>query len=257
MHESAGPTPEQASRLNSIVRRLRPAKIRSAIRRRWFEATMERTARRLGPSIVELGSAYGGWAIPEAVVRPGWLCYSVGVGGDVTFDAELIRRYGARVRAFDPVPKYVDWARDELGGVEGFSVHQAALALEDGPIRMGVTHDPQSESVSSAGLYEAREFVELPGRTLDSLMRERGDERVDLLKIDIEGAEYDVVPSLDLQAAGVALFAVQLHHTGSVRDARRLVETLRDQGYELVARRPAVKFAFLRSDLIHMAARKS
>src|SRR6476646_3408587 len=141
--QSAGPTPKEGLTATShgVTRLLRPAKIRSALSRRWFEANMERAPTQLGPSIVELGSSYGGWAIPEGVVRPGWLCYCVGIGGDVTFDVELIRRYGVRVRASTPVPKYVDWARDQLRGVDGFSAHQAALALRDGPIRMGVTHD--------------------------------------------------------------------------------------------------------------------
>jgi len=211
---------------------------------------MERTPLVPVPGLVELGSSYGGWKIPDGVVDDTWLCYCVGVGADVTFDAELIDRYGAHVRAFEPVPKYVETARVALGHASGFSIHQAALALEDGPLRMGVTHDPQSASVSSAGLYDARSFVELPGRTLESLMHELGDERVDLLKVDIEGAEYDVLPSLDLRAAGVKLFATQLHHTGTVREARGLIANLRDQGYEPVACRSAVKLAFLRRDLL-------
>jgi len=210
---------------------------------------MERTPLHPGASIVSLGSEYGGWAIPEGVVSRGWLCYSVGMGADVTFDLELIRRYGARVRGFDAVAGYVDLARERLCGVEGFSAHQAALAVANGPLRMGVTHDPQSGSVSSAGLYDAREYVELPGRTLGSLMRELGDERVDLLKIDVEGAEYGLLPTLDLRRAGVKLFAVQLHHTATVREAKRLLADLSDQGYELVARRSAVKLTFLWRDL--------
>jgi hypothetical protein len=34
-------------------------------------------------------------------------------------------------------------------------------------------------------------------------MNELGDERIDLLKLDVEGAEYDVIPSFDLAALGV------------------------------------------------------
>jgi hypothetical protein len=97
---------------------------------------------------------------------------------------------------------------------------------------MQLTHDQGSRSVSSAGLYESEEFIELPGRTLSSLMAELGDDHIDLLKIDVEGSEYELLPTLDLPALGVAIFAVQLHHTGSVAQARRLVEGLRTDGYE-------------------------
>jgi len=112
------------------------------------------------------------------------------------------------------------------------------------------THHAGSRSVSPAGLYESDSFIELPGRTLPSLMAELDDERIDLLKLDIEGGEYDVVPTLDLTALGVQIFAVQLHHTGSVADARALIERLRRQGYEPVACRAAVKITFARRELL-------
>jgi len=81
-------------------------------------------------------------------------------------------------------------------------------------------------------------------------MAEPGDERIDLLKLDIEGSEYEVLPTLDLRALGVKVFATQLHHTGSVRDARELITRLRENGYEAVACRSAVKLTFARREPI-------
>ena len=81
-------------------------------------------------------------------------------------------------------------------------------------------------------------------------MDELGDDRIDLLKLDIEGAEYEVLPTLDLRELGVKVFAVQLHHNGSVRQARALVARLREQGYEPVACRPAVKLTFALRELL-------
>jgi hypothetical protein len=49
---------------------------------------------------------------------------------------------------------------------------------------------------------------------------------------------------------GVKVFAIQLHHTGSVRKARRLIADLRRSGYEPVACRPSVKLTFVRADLL-------
>jgi FkbM family methyltransferase len=233
---------------------LRPAKVRSALRRRWFERRVPRTPMSAAPhGVIELGSAYGGWMMPDGVIEPSWVCYSVGAGGDVSFDLELIERYGARVRAFDAVDSYVAYAAEQGRGSERFSAHHAAIATSDGPLRMQVTHDPQSRSVSAAGLYESAEYIELPGRTLQSLMAELGDERIDLLKLDIEGAEYELLPQLDLPALGVQVFATQLHHSGSVAAARGLIAHLRDQGYEPVACRPAVKLTFMRAALLRGA----
>ena len=117
-------------------------------------------------------------------------------------------------------------------------------------MRLQITHDASSQSVSAAGLYESSAFVEMPGRALASLMAELGDERIDLLKLDVEGAEYELLPAVDLRALGVKVFAVQLHHNGSVRGARALIDRLRADGYRPVACRPAVKLTFAREDLL-------
>jgi FkbM family methyltransferase len=231
-------------------RKLRPSKIRSAVRRRWFEYQLPRTEMQDVPGLVDMGTHYGGWTIPGDLIRSSWVCYCVGAGGDVSFDLALIQRYGATVRAFEAVANYVDLAIEQAGDEPRFSVHQAAIATSDGPLRMQITHDRRSRSVSSAEMYDSHNFIELPGRTLPSLMTELGDEQIDLLKLDIEGGEYEVVPTLDLQALGVRIFATQLHHNGSVRDARALIAQLRHDGYELVACFPRVKLSFVRRDLL-------
>jgi FkbM family methyltransferase len=230
--------------------KLRPAKVRNALSRRWFERRLERTPLHPAAGVVELGSAYGGWRVPGELIEPSWLCYCVGLGGDISFDIELIRRYGVTVRAFDPVSDYVDAAVAQAAQEPRFSAHRAAIATRDGPLRVQLTHDPTSHSVSAASLYESSAFVEMPGRTLTSLMSQLGDSRIDLLKLDIEGAEYDVLPTIDLRALGVKVFATQLHHNGSVRGATALIERLREHGYVPVACRPAVKLTFVQGELV-------
>jgi FkbM family methyltransferase len=230
--------------------KLRPAKVRSAVRRRWFEYRLPRIKLHDAPGLVVLGTSYGGWKIPGDLIGRSWVCYCIGAGGDISFDLALIHNYGAAVRAFDPVARYVELAIETSRDEPSFSIRQLAIATSDGPIRMQVTHDQRSRSVSPAGLYDSHDFIELPGRTLPSVMAEVGDRQIDLLKLDIEGGEYDVIPTLDLQALGVKIFAAQLHHNGSVRNARALIAHLGRSGYEPVACNPTVKFTFVRRDLL-------
>lgn len=212
---------------------------------------MERTPLREVDGLELLGNPdYGGWVVPTALIEPGWVCYSVGAGGETSFDMELIRRFGMLVRSIDPVAEYVRLAIEHAHGERRLTAHQVAIATADGPLRMQITHDPNSQSVSPAGLYDTHSYLELPGRTLPSLMAELGDTKIDLLKLDIEGGEYKVIPTLDLQALGVKVFATQLHHTGSVREARRLIAGLAGQGYEAVGCHPAVKLTFARRELL-------
>lgn len=176
----------------------------------------------------------------------------MGAGGETSFDMELIARYGITVRSIDPVEKYVELAIEHARGEPRLTAHRAAIAAADGPVRMQLTAHPGSASVSpaSAGLYESDSFIEVPGRTLESLMAELGDTRIDLLKFDVEGGEYALLPALDLRALGVKVFTIQLHYNGTVSEARRLVALLGEQGYDAVACRPLVKLTFARRDLL-------
>jgi FkbM family methyltransferase len=246
---------EGAKHSSEVLRKLRPGKVRRAIRRRWFELRISRMSRRSAPGLEDLGSAYGGWIVPTGLIKAAWTCYSVGAGGDVSFDLELAERFDATVRAIEAVPDLVEQAVRDGAGERRFSAHHAAVAPHDGPLRMQVTHDRQSRSVSPAGLYESDEYVEVPGRTLESLMSELGDDHIDLLKLDIEGGEYELLPMLNMRGLGVMVFATQLHHTGTVRDARRLIDGLNEQGYVLVGCRPAVKLTFVASELLKRPVR--
>jgi len=232
---------------------LRPAKLRNAARRRWFEHRLSRLPVRATRGLVELGTAHGGWTVPGELVRPSWVCYSVGAGGDVSFDLELIRRYGVRVRFLDAVGGHVEDAIREAAGEPRFSAHQAAITLADGPVRMQRSQDPRSRSVSSAGLDESDRHVELPGRSLASLMSEHGDERIDLLKLDIAGGEYKLLPRLDLRRMGVKVLSLRFHHAGTLPAARILIARLDVQGYDAVAVRPVVKLTFARRELLDEA----
>lgn len=230
--------------------KLHPAKVRSAIGRRWFEWRLGRTRVSGRGQPVSLGSVYGGWMAPAALIESGWVCYCVGAGADISFDLELIERFDVRIQSVEPVEQYVEEALEAAAGEPRFAAYRAAIATSDGPIRMQHTHNPGGLALSSANLFDTRRFVEVPGRTLASLARELGHPRIDLLKLDLEGGEYDVIPQLDLAALQVKVLAVQLHHNRGTGAARRIIEHLGACGFEPVAIKPAVKLTFVRRDLL-------
>jgi FkbM family methyltransferase len=237
------------TRLSGLEGKLRPHKIRRALRRRWFEWRMPKLPRVHVDGIADVGTPYGGYLLPTNHIGREWLCYCIGTGADISFELELIRRWDARVRSFEAVPHFVEHLQDQAADEPRLTLEHAALAGSDGPLRMQVTHVAASRSVSAAGLYESDNYIEVPGRTLLSLMAEHGDSQLDLLKMDVEGLEYELLPSLDLNGLGIKVLCVQLHHTATVRHAKRLVGLLRTVGYELIGCRPTVKLTFAHETL--------
>ena len=83
-----------------------------------FNALLRRSARRVvlrtnsvqpELELQRIGSEYGGWIVPTALLREDWICYCGGVGEDITFDLGLIERYGCTVHAFDPTPRAISF----------------------------------------------------------------------------------------------------------------------------------------------------
>jgi FkbM family methyltransferase len=223
-------------------------KLASAARRRVFEARLRRE--RVRPwQITHLGSDYGGWWVPADLIDESWICYSAGAGADVSFDSELVERFGATVRGFDPFHLFGTRAIEAVGDAERYSFHVVALAAEDGPLEVYGRQDLVKGSVSAVNLYGVDSEHVVSGRSLPSLMRELGDQRIDLLKLDIEGSEYEVLEPLDLPSLGIRVLCVELHHNEPARRAKALLGRLRDQGYEVIFRGGGSEFTLLRTEV--------
>src|SRR6478609_9858118 len=108
--EARGAGQTRPAERRGALGRLHPARICDGVRRRWFEHRLERTPLGRFDGLVMLGNTFGGWIVPGALIEPDWVCYSVGAGGETSFDMELIARYGVTVRSIDPVEKYVELA---------------------------------------------------------------------------------------------------------------------------------------------------
>ncbi|HKU37017.1 MAG TPA: FkbM family methyltransferase [Polyangiales bacterium] len=187
-----------------------------------------------------LGTEYGGYAVAVELLRPESVVYSVGIGEDASFDLALIARFGCSVHAFDPTPRSLSWVRAQPDLPPQFHVHAYGLADYDGIASFAPPKNPAHVSFNQLpGKQDAR--VELPVRQLSTLMRELGHERLDVLKLDIEGGEYAV---LDALAAGPALptqLLVEFHHQLRgipVSRTERALGGLHELGYRIFDRQP-------------------
>lgn len=142
------------------------------------------------------GTRYGGWAVLADSVSPASVVYSFGIGEDVSFDLGLIDANGCGVHGFDPTPKSLKWVTDNVRESR-FVMHPWALGEEDGNLTLWLPDNPDHVSASLvAAASRSKGSFDAKCRSVGSIMKELGHERVDVLKMDIEGAEYGVISSL-------------------------------------------------------------
>lgn len=202
---------------------------------------------------VRLGSLYGGWAFCPDGLTASSVVYSFGVGNDISFDLAIIERFGVSVHAFDPTPKCMQWIRSQKLPPE-FVFHEQGLADYDGVARFVL---PRADNVSYAitgrsSPATGADIVECQVRKLATFCRELGHDHIDILKMDIEGAEYAAVPDILASGIPVGQLLVEVHHAigdrPSLQQSRTVIESLRHAGYRIFDVSPAgFEYSFIHS----------
>ncbi|CUQ68072.1 FkbM family methyltransferase [Candidatus Nitrospira inopinata] len=191
-------------------------------------------ARILPPGeLLRLGTVYGGWIIPkDHSLTVDSLCYCAGAGEDISFECELVEYFGCRVRIIDPTPRALQHFRDLERAVRSgerfpvnnsrsdfYSITEAhlgrlsflpvGLANQDAEMRFYLPRNPAHVSCSVVNLQKTDRYFTAPCVRLSSIMRQQGDRAIDLLKIDIEGAEYGVIEDLAVSESLPRLLLVE------------------------------------------------
>lgn len=187
------------------------------------------------PSQVYLGSDYGGWNIIANLLDSQSVVYSVGVGNDITFDEALIARFGCTVHAFDPTPVSCQWVAEQVLPSE-FVFHPVGLADKDEEVAFAMPGREDWDCFSMAEEGTTEEVVRCPVRRLETIVADLGHDRIDLLKMDIEGFEYGVIDDVLAGPLRPVQWLIEFHHNINhflPDQTRRAVDLLEAAGYRL------------------------
>jgi FkbM family methyltransferase len=182
-----------------------------------------------------VGTPNAGWIIPARVLAADSVCYLAGLGQDASFDLGLIERYGCRVQAFDPVPEARRYAATISERAAGWRFWPVGLWSADGRMRFYEHSQPGFVSRSATNMHATDTYLEAEVRALDSLMAELGHTHVDLLKLSVEGAEYEILDAVLTKRIPVGVLCVEYSQPAALAPVLGQVQMLREAGYELLA----------------------
>lgn len=186
--------------------------------------------------LTRIGSDYGGYFLDSSILPQDSVIYSAGIGLDISVDLALIRQYCCTVHAFDPTPQVQTWlAAQDLPSE--FRFHPVGIADFDGVADFFLPPRPDflSHSMVASRQYSA-DSIRVPVKKLSSVMKELGHKRIDVLKMDIEGAEYAVMLDLIRDRIEVGQILVEFHHRLSsigVKSTRRMLHEFGHYGMDL------------------------
>lgn len=214
--------------------------------------------------MIRLGTEYGGWSIPQNNdLGPDSTCYCAGAGEDISFDCALAAAYHCRIRIIDPTPRAIahfqslaeatrkgepfcinnnpeHCYRIEPQDFERLTFLPYGLAEEAGDHKFFMPRNKDHVSCSMVNLQKTDEYFTASCKPLADIMREMNDASIDLLKMDIEGAEYAVIRNLIDTATLPRLLLIEFDevHTQIDQDFRlrlqKSFELLREAGMRCV-----------------------
>ena len=114
------------------------------------------------------------------------------------FSKNLSEKFGCTYHMVEANPEL--YAKLQEGGF--FRAQWCAVTAREGTVRFNVARNDEGSSVLNlppASIYNCvlDRQVEVPAKTLAMIVRELGLKHIDLLKIDIEGAELEVLAGVD------------------------------------------------------------
>ena len=174
-------------------------------------------------TLTKMGTNYGGWYIPEQMnLNADSIVYSGGAGEDISFDIKLQSKYGCTVILIDPTKKALDHYNEALAF---FGVTRAKFAgnIQPDYYAQIQTETPNFDKIKYMNLglwnipdtlkfykqsnenYVSQSLIEnmfgdnydlVPVDTIGNIMAANGHTKIDLLKLDIEGAEINVISKM-------------------------------------------------------------
>lgn len=172
-------------------------------------------------SMSRFGSKYGGWFICALGIKDDIQILSLGAGEDISFDVEIANNFNCRVDIFDPTPRAIEhfkllnnnfgrkssmaYSNSGLQPIDAYPcenlkrnlrLFKKAVWTQNGKVKFYQPKNPNNVSHSITGFQfkdiSEREYLIV--KCIDILDIEI--ERYKVLKVDIEGAEIDVLSRL-------------------------------------------------------------
>lgn len=182
-----------------------------------------------------IGTEYGAWPVLDESLSPESIVYSFGVGHDISFDLAVMHRFRCKIYAFDPTPRCIAWL-NEQDLPDGFSFHEVGLSDQKEVLSFSAPLEDSFVSYTVAERPASPEVVHLPVEPLDMIMNRLGHNRIDFLKMDIEGSEYPALADMVTKEILPDQLCIEFHHRMfgyTVEDTRKAVALLQRAGYVL------------------------
>jgi FkbM family methyltransferase len=172
-------------------------------------------------SVKYLGSSYGGWYLKTDKKLYNSTIISAGLGEDASFDVEFLNKYNAKVFLVDPTPKAIihfkniilnkgkkrikrynknsgkqnpnSYNLKKVNNNNFILIKKALFNSNNKLVKFYPPHNPDYVSCSLKNNSNLKNFILVKTITVKNIMQSYNIKEITLIKLDIEGAEIEVI----------------------------------------------------------------
>jgi len=175
------------------------------------------------------------------------------IGGQIGVFSVYIAERAGRVFSFEPVPGNFQMLKENirLNKLEK-KIIPFNLAVSDKKGKEKIFLHNENSGAHSI-YYKGKEFVEAKTTTLKDIFLEKNIEKCDLIKMDIEGAEYGVLYNLDEKIfIKIERIAMECHELNNEKmNWKHMKKFLESKGYKVKFRTSLCAYTILLAKKIH------
>lgn len=177
------------------------------------------------------------YAFPGFEIRTNDIVFDIGAHiGLFTVYAARCARLG-RVYAFEPVPENFSLLEKNitLNNLENVSLIQKAIGGTNG-IRDFILYSGKNTAAHSFAYSNITRdnFMKVIATTLDSFVTEQNISAIHFLKLDCEGAEYEILPSLSKKTLYmIEKIGMEYHNVDGEKNISYVKKFLEDNGFQV------------------------
>lgn len=185
------------------------------------------------------GNAYGGFNVCPEFLTEKSIVYSFGIGEDISFDMAIIAKHNCQVYGFDPTPKTINWINGQHLDSK-FTFQAYGISDKSGFVDffLPVNHEHVSGSLIAQKAVDTTRKVSVEMKSIEDILAELNHTHIDILKMDIEGAEYQVIEHILEAKISITQILIEFHDRlfddGEMR-TKQAIRKLNKHGFEIFA----------------------
>ena len=215
--------------------------------------------------MIKLGTNYGGWAIPKDInLNENSIIYSGGVGEDISFDLLLSDKYDSNILLIDPTKRakihyneIINYYKTKINNFSGDiqkdylpiiqklkpnfdKINYLNIGIWDKEEDLKFYKQSNEQYVSQSlinGMF-SNNYEIVKTKSIKQIMKENNHNKIDLLKLDIEGAEIKVLEQMLIDEIYPKYLCIEfdlfLKKKDNNNGTRNIVNKLLNIGYKIL-----------------------